>query len=276
LEYNGREARLMVINDITDKIKAQEELEETNKRFQIVSKATSDVIWDWDLHTNKTKWSDNLFTLFGWTENEVHTAQWENLIHESDRSRIWNSLTAHINDRSKKVWHGEYLFKKANGEYSHILDRGYTIRNKEGTPVRMIGAMQDITQLKLKESQLIQSNERFQFVVHATSDIVWDWDMKTGDVLLSENYHKVLGWELPANHIISIETGLTRIHPDDIDAVRESIEEVLKDPDKSIWEKEFRYIKADGSLVYIRDRGIVSRDEQGVAIRMVGALQDIS
>lgn len=276
LEHNGIEARLVVINDITDKIKAQEELEETNKRFQIVSKATSDVIWDWDLESNKTKWSENLFSLFGWTEKEICNLQWENLIHENDRSRIWNSLTAHINDRSKRVWHGEYLFKKANGEYSHVLDRGYTIRNKEGNPIRMIGAMQDITQLKLKESELIQSNERFQFVVQATSDIMSDWDVKTGKTFLSENYHKLLGWELPPDHIVSIEDGLTKIYPDDIDRVRKSLMDTVNDPDKSIWEEEFRYFKADGSVVYLRDRAFVSRDEQGNAVRMVGALQDIS
>jgi PAS domain S-box-containing protein len=276
LDYNGKEARLVVINDITDKIKAQEELEQTNKRYQIVSKATSDVIWDWDLHTNKTKWSENLYNLFGWTEKEICTSQWESLIHENDRPRILKSLFAHVNDRSKKVWRGEYLFKKANGEYSYVLDRGYTIRNKEGTPTRMIGAMQDITQLKLKESQLLQSNERFQFVVEATSDIMSDWDVKTGKVFLSENYHKILGWELPPDHMVNIEDGLTRIYPDDLDRVRKSLMETINDPDKSHWEEEFRHFKADGSIVYLRDRAFVSRDEQGNAIRMVGALQDIS
>jgi PAS domain S-box-containing protein len=276
IEYNDIEARLVVINDITDKIKAQQELEETNNRFQILNKATSDAVWDWDLLTNETKWGEGLHNLFGWTEQEAIIHQWENLIHPDDRSRILKSISAHIHDKSKKAWRSEYLFKKANGEYSYVLDRGYTIRNKEGVPVRMIGAMQDITQLKLKESELLQSNERFQFVVHATSDIMSDWDVKTGKVFLSENYHKVLGWELPANHIVDIETGLTRIYPDDIDRVRKGLEETLNNPGKSIWEEEFRYFKADGSIVYLRDRAFISRDEHGTAIRMVGALQDIS
>ncbi|MBO9682194.1 MAG: PAS domain-containing protein [Flavisolibacter sp.] len=83
---------LVVAQDITSKIKAEQELKQSNERFLFASRASSDAIYDWDLERNEIYWSEGLQTLFGFDPREVPISLWENLIHPDDRERVHNSI----------------------------------------------------------------------------------------------------------------------------------------------------------------------------------------
>lgn len=130
-------------------------LRRSEERFQIVSRATNDAIWDWDLSTNKVWWSDNAMTLFKIPPEEVGSDLdwWCSRIHPEDQARFRSSVDAVINS-GWQFWSGEYRFLRGDDVYIPVLDRGYVVQDREGSPVRMIGAMMDLSDRKKAEQTL--------------------------------------------------------------------------------------------------------------------------
>jgi PAS domain S-box-containing protein len=276
LMYTGKKCRLVVINDVTEIIETQKELKESNERFELVAEATSDAIYDWNLASNTLNWGIGLTNLFGYLSEEVSISNWEELIHPDDRKRISNDLDKAIQSEETKHWKGEYRFKRKDGSYSYVLEKGFIVRNAEGRAIRMIGAVQDITELKEKEQELLRTKERFELAVKATSDIVWDWDFTTNRVVWPENYSLILGWELPVDKVQPSEYCLERFHPEDKENIIQSLQATLSDTSTVIWNYEFRYQRSDGTYAHVSNRAYIIRNDEGKAIRMIGAMEDIT
>lgn len=141
--------------DITEKKQAALDLQTTNDRLKWAFKATSDAIWDWDIKNNKVYRGDGFFTLFGLNPLEMqnNATDWDNLIYEEDRGRVIKDFDEKLNSESSK-WICEYRFIKKNGSFAHVLDKALIIRDELGKPVRVVGAMQDISEQKIRENQL--------------------------------------------------------------------------------------------------------------------------
>lgn len=121
---------------------------------------------------------------------------------------------------------------------------------------------------------LEESNQRYQYVSRATSDAIWDWDIIKGTLYWGENFQSIFGYNR-ADIDPGIDSWTAHIYPDDADRIAKSIRAVLKG-NTTIWKEEYRYRKADGTYAYVVDRGFVIRDKAGTAVRMVGAMHDIS
>ncbi|BAZ12294.1 multi-sensor signal transduction histidine kinase [Calothrix sp. NIES-4071] len=126
---------------------------------------------------------------------------------------------------------------------------------------------------KLAETRLQQSEERFQILAQATNDAVWDWDLITDRVWWNESVQTLFGYS--TNDASSNSTWWRdRIHPDDKWRIVTNMQTVI-DSGEQVWSNEYRFERADGSYAYILDRGYVVRQE-GKAVRMIGAMMDIS
>ncbi|GAB4093505.1 PAS domain-containing protein [Flaviaesturariibacter terrae] len=137
-------------------------LQESMERHTLVSRATSDVVWDWNLLTNENWFNDNFELLFGnRSTSSPDISAWEDRLHPDDRERILDSVDAAIHS-GEPYWEGEYRFRKADGSWAHILDRGHTLYNEQGEPVRMIGSMQDISHLRALQEEILQKQLRYQ------------------------------------------------------------------------------------------------------------------
>lgn len=154
LEQKNQQEVLVVAHDITSQITAEEKLKKSNEQFLLASRATSDAIWDWDLIANELHWGEGIQTLFGFHPREVSISMWENLIHPDDRERIHDSIFGSLENSETTSWKEEYRFAKSDGSFSYVLDRAFIIRNEQGKAMRMIGSMQDITELKYNEQIL--------------------------------------------------------------------------------------------------------------------------
>ncbi len=145
--------------DITDSIASQKALLENIERFNIVSKATSDIIWDYNLKTGKILWNKGVKGILAHSPEDYITTLtwWEEHIHEDDRDRVIARFREHLDKRILR-WQDEYRFYCGDGKVRHIFDRGF-ISLDNGVPVRMIGAMQDITRRKEEEhwSRLLET-----------------------------------------------------------------------------------------------------------------------
>jgi two-component system CheB/CheR fusion protein len=163
---NTREILKKLNTDLELKVQERtKELSESEERFNQVSRATNDTIWDWNL-ANNTMWrSDNFRSMFGYVQDKESNSIgfWFEKIHPEDRQRVRDSVFEAIN-RHDKQWSAEYRLKKQDEEYAIILDRGSIMQDDFGTPYRMVGSMVDITRLVDAETKLNSSEKRFRKV----------------------------------------------------------------------------------------------------------------
>lgn len=152
--------------DITEQKNNNEKIRISKERYDIIAKATNDTIWDWDMITNEVKWNRGISGIFGYRNDELNMNAdwWLSKIHPKDVDQVTKNLESHINNRDDR-WESEYRFCCADGTYKYVYDRGFLVIN-ESIPIRMIGAMQDITErkkeeyhLKLLESVITHSND---------------------------------------------------------------------------------------------------------------------
>jgi PAS domain S-box-containing protein len=157
--------KAIVLNyrDITERKKSEEALLKANERFKLITDATNDVVWDWDLINNNLWWNENYFSLFEYDKATVQPDinSWYQGLHPDDKDRIIDEVHHAIKD-GLYYWVGEYRFAKSDGTYLDIYDRAYMLYDKDGIPFRMIGAMMDMSNIKRAESQLKSQFEELQ------------------------------------------------------------------------------------------------------------------
>lgn len=151
----GGQAILVVCDDITKRKQAEADLQTSESRYRLSARATNDVIWEWDILSNEKTWSENLQILFGHNLQELKkdSLWWENHIHPQDSQRVLEKMNnALLNEET--IWEDEYRFMRSDGSASHVIDRGYIERDPSGKPIRMIGAISDITDRRRREDEL--------------------------------------------------------------------------------------------------------------------------
>lgn len=163
INYNGRKARLVLSIDRTEQTIAEQELKKSNERYYFLSEATFDGIWDCDLKTNEVQWNEGAKRMFEITDTPVALTfdWWYNNLHKEDRERVDRKLKNHI-ERGISRWEDEYRFKTANNTYKYIYTRGYIIYDEHNKPIRLIGAMQDLTERKGHENMLQKLNSSLE------------------------------------------------------------------------------------------------------------------
>jgi len=163
---------LVVSRDITGLKQAEKQVRESEERFQIVARATNDALWDWNLVTNAVWWNAGVQTLFHYSAEEVglDSTWWHEHIHPEEQERVVSSIRTAI-DNGRQVWSHEYRFRRGDGSYAYIFNRGYVVHDDKGKPVRMIGAMMDITDRKRTQEELQRSQLRSQLFADVTLKI---------------------------------------------------------------------------------------------------------
>lgn len=172
--YPSAEGLSVYFKNITESRKQKEALEESYIRYQLATKATSDAIWDWDPHTNSLYWGEGIETIFGYKEHEAASDinSWKEHIHPDDLERVWNGLSQFVSSNGKN-WQDEYRYRRADGSYAVVADRGFVVRDEEGKVIRMAGAIQDITTQKESADAIKHSEERFRLLFYHSPKPKW-------------------------------------------------------------------------------------------------------
>ncbi|HSJ67870.1 MAG TPA: PAS domain S-box protein [Anditalea sp.] len=260
----------IVINarDITEKKKYLE-------WHEYVNKATNNAIFDWDLEEGLIHWGGNKTLIFKESEDTFKFGFYEyaDRFHPEDRERMLSLLRDHLKNRSKNHLKASCQILNPEGIFLDVEIDGFFIRDKSGYVIRMIGAIRDVSIQKRFEQELKISNQRYELVTQATSDVIWDWDVRTNSLFWGEGIEKLFGYDV-ASLKPNISSWYSRIHPKDYKKVTNEVKRIIASG-KSLWEGEYRFLTADGNYNYVYDRGFVVRDNQGEAIRIVGAMQNI-
>ncbi|MDB5011805.1 MAG: multi-sensor signal transduction histidine kinase, partial [Daejeonella sp.] len=132
-----------------------------------------------------------------------------------------------------------------------------------------------INERKLAAESIRISKERYDLVAKVTNDAVWDWDTRTNNLYWGEGFRTLFGYNID-EMVVTLDSWTEHIHPNDLNRVSEKILKCVHNSSELQWEDEYRYICADGTYACVFDRGFIIRDENGIATRMIGAMQDIS
>jgi diguanylate cyclase (GGDEF)-like protein/PAS domain S-box-containing protein len=163
---------------------------------------------------------------------------------------------------------------RSDGSIRWIWSRAFPIQDQHGQVYRIAGIAEDITERKLAEDALRQSEERFKLMAWATKDAMWDWDLRTNQIWWGEGLQKIFHYSIESAQTDS-EWWFAHIHPDDQGKVHRTIDQAL-DGGMEFWSKEYRFQRKDGTYAEIMDRGYIIRDDGGKPYRMIGAMLDIT
>lgn len=166
MNFIGDQPKVVMIHiDITERKRAEVLMQAALERFNILSKATSDTIWDWNIENDSISYNNGIYKMFGYDIIAVEKMAdwWKTNIHPDDRYRVNHLLEMAFKGQQETV-QLQYRYRCANKTYKFILDRAFIIYNETGKPVRVIGAMQDVSVEKQQEiivgKAIIDAQER--------------------------------------------------------------------------------------------------------------------
>jgi two-component system sensor histidine kinase UhpB len=142
---------------------AMEALRLSQQRFESVALATTEAIWDLNLETKVVWWSDGMQKLFGYRHEDVSSQfeWWLERVHPEDRDRVTGAIRLVV-DNGGPNWSGEYRFRRQDGTYATVLDRGFILRDAAGKPVRLVGGLSDVSEQRLAEKALRNYREQLR------------------------------------------------------------------------------------------------------------------
>ncbi|MBC8011284.1 MAG: PAS domain S-box protein [Burkholderiales bacterium] len=185
LVFHGRPARLVVVRDITEQLRAEADIRLGRERFQLIAGATSDAVWDWDFEANTLWWGESFYTLYGYHPADFSNAfaTWAEAVHPDDRERVVHSLEA-ARDQARESWREEYRFRRKDGSYATVVDRGRIVRDASGKPHRMVGGMTDITEQSRLQKQYLRA-QRMESIGTVAGGIAHDLNNMLAPILLA-------------------------------------------------------------------------------------------
>jgi len=275
---DGRPSRFLgTIQDVTERVATEEALRMSQERFAFAALATHDVIWDWDVRTDRVWVSDAFESNFGYASSGfVDVSQWLQAIHPDDVERASKHMTEVLESKIQ-FWSADYRFRTAQGEWRDVYDRGYVLRDKDGQPVRMIGAMMDITERVRAQNRIADLSRRNELVLNATADGMIGLDSGGRITFLNPAAATMLG--LQADDAIGTLLH-DRVHPsraDDGDAPSAecALQAALGSTVAgSCCDEQFR--RQDGTFFPVELSVNPMHDETGVVVGAVMTFRDIS
>lgn len=271
---------LAFIRDITDRKNAERALKESELFNRSILKALTSHIGVIDasgtlLAVNKA-WNDfaDQDCLSGLKRPEPGTNYFDILKKAADADDLYASKAL---EGIQKVFNGELTTFEMEYPYHTIVNKQWFLlrvtRFTEDNN-RVVLKNMDITQRKILEIKMQAALERYNLLAKATSDTVWDWDIKADRILYNEGITRMFGYDLR-----SIENTTNwwkqNVHPEDQLSIYEQIDKAIAGKKESV-QMQYRYKCAGGSYKYISDRAILLYDKNFRPERMVGAMQDIT
>lgn len=272
---DGRPDKLLSVSrDVTAAKIAEARLRDTEERYRIAARATNDAIWDWRIADGHVLWNEALRTLFGHAERDTDAAWWIEHIHPHDRARIDQEIHAVI-DGDGTTWTAEYRFRRADGSFADVFDRGYVLREEAGRATRMIGAMQDLTERRDAGAALAASEERLRLAVENAEVGFWDVDV-VNDVLIWPPRTKAM-FGISADVPVTMQDFHDGLHPDDREATSAAFKGAADPERRALYDVEYRTIgKEDGLVRWVAAKGRGVFDETGRCLRVAGTAIDIT
>ncbi|MDR5740659.1 MULTISPECIES: PAS domain S-box protein [unclassified Caballeronia] len=263
-----------IVLDITERKEAEKRLREREQRLRlIVESATEYAIVTADSDGRVTTWSPGAERTFGYRADEIIGKSCDALYVPEDLDAGIPALEAARARRdgqsSNTRWH-----RRQDGSRVFVSGSTNLLRDPGGAEIGFLYVMHDETERRRAEEELREAEERYRFAARATSDAIWDWNLASDTIQWNEAIQVHFGFA-PGVIPGSSAWWKEHIHAQDREAVVASVEAVIAG-DRDTWLAEYRFERSDGTYADVLDRGAVLRDKDGRAVRMVGAMHDLT
>lgn len=222
--------------DITERKEREQEARERARRLELSLEAAEIGIWDWNVETERITIDARFAEMLGFSpeERELPADFWMEMRHEEDNERVINELNTHLEGETE-YFNVSQRMQTQGGDWRWIRDVGQVIeRNDDGTPLRAIGCVVDITAQKRREEDLTEALNRLEFVLDSTDTIVWELDLETGALEHFGPFEQI-PVEGESDRNAEFEELISKfIHPEDQSGFRSSINELRSGSSTSV------------------------------------------
>lgn len=213
---------IAIERDVTRQIRQEEEVRENLERYNIVARATSDTIYDLNLQDDIIQYNDVINEMFGYEKTEIQNVKkwWEDNIHPDDRDHVVQKVDEAL-ESGEERFQLEYRFKCADDSYKYILDRAFLVKDSNGSPMRIIGAMQDITKQKMAKKKEAKHRRLLEAITDNAALPIWVRNKEGKHILANREWKKLFGLEgekVIGKSIFDIldETSAANFHENDL------------------------------------------------------------
>jgi PAS domain S-box-containing protein len=262
-----------LIGGALERARADQRLRERESQLVEAQRIAHVGSWELNFETDELSWSDEGWRIFGVTPGERAWTHEENLqrIHPKDRARV-----AEADERARldgTPMDLEYRVVRPDGEVRTLRERAETICDVGGKPVRLIGTVHDVTDMKAAEARLRESDERYTLAARGADIGLWDWDVAADRAYFSPRLHEIIG-VLPGTLGPSISSLLGRLVPEERTALSAYLQRRFARR-KRKFEREVRLLRGPNDERWVVARGLIVYDANGPT-RLVGSLRDIT
>ncbi len=264
-----------ILNDVTEKNVTEKALRESEETFRIVAENSSDLVYQFTIDGTMLAWFGDVEKFYGVKPDEIPKSFEEVMshLHPSDRAKIQNQVTSVI-DSTEDRGIFDYRIIKKDREVRYIHDVIRILRNNGGIPVKVIGALSDVTEKYKFEKILQQSENRFRIVAENSSDLIYEYDY-------NDKYMKTFGDLESLLGITEKEINKHRrkfyefIHEDDSEEMEKNMMKFLGSKEDKI-DLEYRMVRKDGKIIFCHDTTKIIRDSHGLPQKAICAISDIT
>ena len=263
-----RDEIVVIIRDITERKESEEALQKSEERFQLAARATNDIIYDWNLKNGEGWFSGSYTKLFGYDDTTAVFDYWKENIHPEDLKKALFITDSVINGGGES-WTTEYRFKRENGSYAYVLDRGYVIRDKNKKAVRLIGSIIDFTERKKAEEALRKSEEKYRSIFENVQDVFYQLNNEGIITEISPSVEKYINYK--RENLIGKTSDVFYQNTNNRDMFLQEMQEKGK-----VTDYEIKLVTNDG---IVRDASVSAHlryDENNNIAGIEGSLRDIT
>lgn len=256
---------MAVVRDITEKKTMELLIKQSQKMTRMGS-------WELDRINDKLIWTTMTKVIYGVGWNYVPDFSTSLSFYKEGYSRdlISNCFEAGIKTGESFDVEVQIVTSKKKEIWVRTMGQAEMV---DGKCIRLFGSIQDIDEQKKREHELAISKERFELATKATHEVIYEWDSRSNQIIWADGYYRLFGYN---EKFTDINTWKSRVHKHDKTRILESRDQSMKNPVAEFWSEEYRYLKADGVVAILVDQGYIVRNNKGEAIKMIGALADVT
>jgi PAS domain S-box-containing protein len=262
------------LTDITDRVKAEEELRRTQERYELAIGGSLDAVWDWDPATKHIFLSPRFADIVGCDVSELptHSNDLVALVHPDDFEMQRDLMSQHLRGEIP-TFEAEYRLRRKDGEYVWVLARGSAVFDERGEPTRMAGSYRDITEKKLANDKLRESQEILDEAQELARVGSWTYDIVRDEVTWSANLYRI--FDMPPDAPgIGFQDVLARIHPKHMEQFKKVVLGAIAD--RKEYAHDYRIVRPGGEIRHVHGKGRPVLNSEGETIKLVGYVQDVT